>query len=295
MPQDCNKVSVIIPSYNYGSYVGDAVESALNQTFSPSEIIVVDDGSIDETPIVVKKFSDARVKYFWQENAGVSTARNRGISESSGDLIAFLDADDVWDPHKLEKQVEALRADTKLGLVHCGMLEVDIDTGETIKKHPEGMEGWIAHEIALWESRTIGSPSTVVVPRKVIEEVGGFDPQLTHGEDWEFFLRVARRFKIGFVPDSLVLYRTHTKNASMNVPIMEQSTLLAWRKAFSVDDETITPLRRRSYGNLHKVLAGSYLHYGDYKGFARNVLKSLWYRPSYIGYYLRLLFRGRKN
>ncbi len=129
----------------------------------------------------------------------------------------------------------------------------------------------------------------------MFEDVGGFDTRLKNGEDWEFCLRVARKYKIAFVREPLVDYRNHEANASKNIAEMERSTLIAWAKAFETDDARIRPLRRRSYGNLHKVLAGSYLHSGQYAGFVRNIVKSLWFRPAYLGYYLSLLTGLRKD
>jgi len=288
-------IDVIIPTYNYGKYVADAVNSALSQTYGAAEVIVVDDGSTDDTESVVEKFGN-KIRYIKQQNAGVAAARNRGFKESTSDYIAFLDADDVWIPTKLEKQMELFKRDSRLGLVHCGMREFDSETGETILMHTDGKEGWVAKDLALNEDTVINGPGgAILVKRSVIEDVGGFDERLRNGEDWEFCLRVAQKYKIGFVPEPLVDYRNHGSNVSKNIHEMERSTLIAWQKAFSTEDASIRALRRRSYGNLHKVLAGSHLHYGNYAGFARNVVKSIWYRPSYIGYYMTLLFKGGKN
>ncbi len=100
---------------------------------------MIDDGSTDDTEAVVRGFGE-RVKYIRQENAGVCAARNRGVAESSGDLIAFLDADDIWEPTKLEKQIAKFESDPEIGLVHCGMREFDSETGETLKVHLDGQE-----------------------------------------------------------------------------------------------------------------------------------------------------------
>lgn len=282
-------VSVVIPTHNYGRFIAEAVEGVLGQTHSVSEIVVVDDGSTDETETVVRRFGE-RVKYLRQENAGVCAARNRGVAESTGEFIAFLDADDRWYPEKLEKQLAKFRTDPEIGLVHCGIREFDSTTGETIAIHLEGGEGWVADRLALWEEPVIYGPGgSIMIRRPVIAEVGGFDTALRNGEDWEFCFRVARRYKVGFVRDVLVDYRNHGDNATKNVREMENSTLLAWGKVFSPANKDIGHLRNRSYGNLHKVLAGSYLQSGQYAGFIRNVAKSLWYRPSYIVYYLTLL------
>src|SRR5438105_9031136 len=175
------------------------------------------------------------------------------------------------------------------------MREFEDKTGATIKLHLEGGEGWVAEDIALWEKPVvIGPGGSIMVRRDVIEDVGGFDTRLTIGEDWEFCLRVAKKYKIGFVREPLVNYRNHGVNAHTDVAEMERSTLLAWAKAFDTSDKNLLRLRRRSYGNLYKVLSGSYLQSGQYVSFIRNLVKSLWFRPSYLGYYLRLL-AGRRS
>ena len=131
--------------------------------------------------------------------------------------------------------------------------------------------------------------------RDAFEGVGGFDTRLKNGEDWEFCFRVALKYKVGFVSAPLVNYRNHGANATKNIAEMERSTLIAWEKVFSTDDPSILARRHRSYGNLHKALAGSYLHNGQYAGFVRNLFKSIWYRPSLLGYFLTLPLRSDKN
>jgi glycosyltransferase involved in cell wall biosynthesis len=287
-------VSVVIPTYNYGQFIAEAIDSVLQQTCPVDEIIIVDDGSTDETRAVVEAFGD-RVRYIKQENAGVCAARNRGVAETSGEVIAFLDADDIWEANKVEKQLAAFVEDPEVALVHCGMREFDSRTGETLRLFLEGGEGWVAKEMAKWEKHIIGPSSTLMVKREVFDVVGNFDTQLKNGEDWEFCFRVAYKYKIGVVLAPLLNYRNHGINATKNVAEMERSTLIAWEKVFKTDDQSIRRLRRRSYGNLHKVLAGSYLHQGEMSGFFRNVLKSLWYRPTYIGFYLSRLARRKKR
>lgn len=286
-------ISVIIPTYNYGRFIGEAIDGVLSQTILAGEIIVVDDGSVDETAAEVLKFGD-KVRYIRQENAGVCSARNLGVANSTGEYIAFLDADDIWEPEKLEKQISKFAEDDDIGLVHCGMREFDSETGETVVMHLEGGEGWVSKDIALWEKPVIIGPGgTTIIRRKVFEDVGGFDIELKNGEDWEFCFRVSRKYKIGFVAEPLVNYRTHSNNATKNIPEMERSTLRAWAKVFNTDDLELRSLRRRSYGNLHKVLAGSFLKHYEYRGFIRNLMKSLWFRPSFLSYYISLLRHRR--
>lgn len=290
------KVSVIIPTYNYGRFITEAIESVLAQTFPIHEIIVVDDGSTDETEKNVRKFG-AKVRYFKQKNGGVCAARNNGVENSSGDFIAFLDADDEWLPEKIEKQIAKFGEDDKIGLVHCGMRYFNSETGETICLYIEGEEGWVAEELILLEKPVINaSGSAIMVSRKAFDDAGEFDTRLKNGEDWEFCFRVARKYKVGFVAEVMVNYRNHGVNAHLNIKEMERSMLIAWDKAFSTKDEKILRLRRRAFGNLHKVLAGCYLQSGQYFDFVKNLLKSLWFRPSYLGYYFTLpLHRQRKS
>ena len=124
-------VSVVIPTHNFGHFVAEAIGSVLNQTVAIAEIIVVDDGSTDDTHEVVGRFGQ-KVRYIVQANAGVCAARNRGVSLSRGSHIAFLDADDTWEPTKIEKQLVKFSEDAEIGLVHCGLREFDDATGETI-------------------------------------------------------------------------------------------------------------------------------------------------------------------
>lgn len=284
-------VSVVIPAYNYGRFIGNAIRSVLAQTRPPSEIIVVDDGSTDETAVVVGEFGD-EVKYIRQDNAGVCAARNRGVSESTGELLAFLDADDTWEPTNLEKQVARFESDDEIGLVHCAMREFDSETGATTRFYMEGAEDGVADNLLLWEGASIAGPGgAVTVSRKAFDRVGGFDTRMKVGEDWDFCYRVARLFKIGFVAEPLVNYRNHRAAAHRNVENMERGMSLFYEKAFATDDPEILKLRRRAYGNFHRVMAGSYLHSGRMGKFLSHAAKSIWMRPGNLEYFLRFPVR----
>jgi glycosyltransferase involved in cell wall biosynthesis len=278
-------VSVIIPTYNYGQFIVDAIRSVLDQTGPPSEIIVVDDGSTDETATVVAAFGD-RVIYIRQDNAGVCAARNRGVRESSSDLVAFMDADDTWEPTNLEKQLARFESDEEIGLVHCAVREFDGETGETIRFYLEGGEEGLADNLLLWEGPILVGPG-FMVSRKAFDQVGGFDTQIKVGEDWDFCYRVARLFKIAFVAEPLVNYRNHNAAAHRNVENMERGMLMFYEKAFATDDPEILKLRRRAYGNFHKVMAGSYFHSGRMGKFFSHTAKSIWMRPGNLEYFLR--------
>jgi len=289
-------VSVVIPTCNYGRFIVDAIDSVLDQTRLPSEIIVIDDGSTDETAALVGAFRD-RVRYIRQDNAGVCAARNRGVNESTSELIAFLDADDTWEPTNLEKQLTRFETDEEIGLVHCAMREFATETGETIQLHMDGGEEGVADNLLLWEGPMIVGPGgAVTVSRTAFDHVGGFDTRMKVGEDWDFCYRVARSFKIGFVAEPLVNYRNHSGAAHLNIENMERGMLLFYEKAFATDDPEILKLRRRAYGNFHKVMAGSYLHAGNLRKFLSHAAKSICMRPANLEYFLRFPTRrlGRR-
>lgn len=278
-------VSVVIPTYNYGRFIKDAISSVLDQTRSASEIVVVDDGSTDETAAVVAAFGKA-VRYIRQDNAGVCAARNRGVSESTGELIAFLDADDTIEPSNLEKQVARFESDDEIGLVHCAMREFADETGETIRVHMKGGEAHVADNLLLWDGPLIVAPGAVIVSRKAFDRVGGFDTRMKVSEDWDFCYRVARLFKVGFVAEPLLNYRSHNASAHHNLENMERGMLMFYEKAFATDDPEILKLRRRAYGNYHRIMAGSYLHSRRIGKFFWHAARSIWMRPANLEYFL---------
>lgn len=284
-------ISVIIPSYNYGRFIAEAIESVLAQTLLPDEIIVVDDGSTDDTEEILKRFGD-KITYIKQENAGVCAARNRGVTASSGEYIAFMDADDIWHPTKLEKQMAKFAEDPDIGLVHCGMREFESNTGEILGTHIEGGDADVAFALLLWEGKVIIGPGgTIILKREAFDSVGGFDADMKVGEDWDFCYRIARKYKVGFVPEVLVDYRSHSEAAHRNIYEMERGMGRFYEKAFETDNSDVLDLKRRAYGNYHKILAGSYFQAGQYGGFVRNAFKSVVKDPRNLGYFLKFPLR----
>jgi glycosyltransferase involved in cell wall biosynthesis len=261
-------VSVVIPTYNYARYLGEAIDSALGQTLPPLEVTVVDDGSTDDTPQVLAAYGD-RIRVLRQKNAGVAIARNSGIAAARGEYVAFLDADDVWLPRKLELQMPLF--DGSVGLVHCG-----VEFGATIQL--PRVDGDVANALLLLEPDVIHGPgSTVVVPKRVAEEIGGFDASLPASEDWDFIYRVATRYGAAGVPEPLVRYRKHGSGRHDDIAKMERGMLLAFEKAFASGHRD---LRSRAYARLYRILAASYLESGDLLSFARTGIRSVWLRAT---------------
>lgn len=284
-------VSVIIPNYNYAHYLGEAIDSVLKQTYSNLEVIVVDDGSTDGSRAVIESYGD-KITTVFQQNEGVSAARNRGVKASGGEYVAFLDADDSWMPEKVEKQVGRFQADNTLGLVHVGVIEVD-ENGSALRERLEGLEGDVANDLLMLKREGIlGGGSGLMVPRKVFDEVGGFDERLSTSADWDLFYQISSRHKVAFVPQLLVKYRIHNSNMHSNVAVMEHDMTAAFAKIFQ---GASTPLSRESYGGLYKTLAGSYFRAGEYGDFIRSAVKSVGYRPSNLGYFLNFPLRKIKS
>lgn len=275
-------VSVVIPTHNHARYLGEAIDSALAQTHSPLEVIVVDDGSTDETEEVLARYGN-RIRTLRQRNQGVSAARNAGIAAASGDYLAFLDSDDLWHPRKLERQLALFAADSSLGLVHCGV--VTFGSSAETRQALEGMEGWVGQEILLLDRTIIGPGSTLVVPRLVAEEVGAFDTRLMVSEDWDFSYRVASRYKVGYADETLVFYRQHDGGLHLDIPLLESSMLLALEKAFASTDPAVQSLRAHSYGRLHRILAGCYFQARRPLAFALHTVKSLRYDLGNLRYF----------
>ena len=197
------QVSVIIPTYNRGWTTGEAVDSVLAQDYRDFELIVVDDGSTDNTPQVLDAYRGA-IKVFRQENKGVSAARNRGISEASGRFIAFLDSDDLWLPQKLSRQVEFFN--TTPDALICQTEEVWIRSGVRVnpKKRHKKPSGMIFEpSLAL----CLVSPSAVMIRRSLLEIVGNFDEALPACEDYDLWLRISCRFPVYHIDTPLIIKR----------------------------------------------------------------------------------------
>ena len=170
------------------------------------------------------------------------------------------------------------------------MQEID-GQGNAVGLNLEGKEGWVADDMLLLKPVIIGPGGTIIVKREAFQAAGVFDERLEIYEDWEFCYRVARKFKIGFVPEVLLDYRVHGKNSHLNLKKMERSLLIAFEKAFDTKDESVSRLRRECYGNLYKILAGSSFRAGNYRMFTKYLIKSLRQKPGDIQYYLEFPVR----
>jgi len=198
------KVSVIIPTYNRGEKILASVESVLQQTYRELELLIVDDGSSDNTQEVVEAINDARIRYIrLDKNMGASAARNEGAKHALGDVISYNDSDDLWRPRKLELQMKYKEEHPEYSMVYCAYEMHTPDGNVTVPN--SGWNGEMEGDIFPWllVRNTIGTP-TMLMDRDCFLEVGGFDTSLKSLEDWEFAIRFAQKYKIGFIEEPLV-------------------------------------------------------------------------------------------
>jgi glycosyltransferase involved in cell wall biosynthesis len=226
-------VSIVIPTYNYARFVGHAIRSALGQTFADREVIVVDDGSTDDTRDVVGAFGDA-VRSIHQPNGGLSAARNTGIRAARGRYVAFQDSDDIWLPDKLAHQVPVLEARPEVGLVYCDSIFFDDATGADMDRQSDRFEPRSGRvlEALITRGNFIASP-TPLVRREVFEQAGLFDESLRSCEDWDMWIRAAARWEVAYVPVALTRYRVHGNSMSKNIPRMREAQLVVLRKTLA--------------------------------------------------------------
>ena len=216
-PIYCPKVSVIIPTYNRSHFIKDALESVLAQSYQDFELIIIDDGSTDNTSEILADYSD-RLQYIYQKNQGRSVARNLGVKKAKGHYIAFLDSDDLWLSNKLEKQIQFLETNSQISLVHCFTAVVDENRkhcDELTKFHKihhqrSFKRGYDYEDISL---ECIMFTSCIIVKRDIFLKLGGFDNNCEPLEDWDLYLRLAFKHKIAVVPEILSLYRHHNSQS----------------------------------------------------------------------------------
>lgn len=231
MQLDDELVSVVIPAYNAEAFIGRTLASALAQTHRKIEVIVVDDGSTDRTSEIVEAaaVNDERIRLFRRANYGVAEARNFGVSQARGSLIAPLDADDLWHPQKISRQVAVIQASQRIGLVYCWTVPIDENDFiiPPVKERRRVDLTNVVLEMAT-NGNFIDCSSNPLFRRSFFEDVGGYDPGLllvkAQGcEDWKLYLSLAGTCEFAVVPAYLVGYRRWTGSMSMNLAPMERS------------------------------------------------------------------------
>ncbi len=286
------KITVIIPTYNRERFLSRTVTSVLNQSFSDFELVVVDDGSTDNTKKIIEGFQkkDSRIKYIWQKNSGgPARPKNEGIKKAKGKYIAFLDSDDEWFPEKLEKQLSLITETKNVGIVRCNFWEISNGKKKKINIAKK-TENYFSK---ILEKCFIRSSSSVMVPSYVIKKIGFFDESFRLADDWDMWIRILKRYNFDFVEEPLFNYYVHSQNISGDI-----------NSVLSVKDNINIIKKYKKYYSINKTAKSSVLRYiGTYylirnsrsnakKYFLRAVKAAPFYYRNYIN--LAIFFLGNK-
>lgn len=265
------EISIVIPAYNAEKTILKTIKSVLEQTFQDFEIIVINDGSKDKTVEITESIQDKRINIFSYENRGLPTARNRGISRSNGEFIAFLDADDLWTKDKLEMQLTTLKQNPKAGLAYSWTCFMDVDQkGEAISFLPSpeyAFAGNVYQQLLIGDF--IHSGSNTLIRCQAIQAAGEFEPTLKSCEDWDYWLRIAARFNFVVVPKYQILYRRTPGAMSSKVEVMKEASLISIERAYNAAPKELQYLKKYTLTNFHRYCASLYLqHRNDNLGIA---------------------------
>jgi glycosyltransferase involved in cell wall biosynthesis len=230
----------------------ETLASVWQQTFTDFEVVIVDDGSSDDIQEWVSRIDDARIKLISQANQGASAARNNGIRAARGEYIAFLDADDLWMPTKLETHVDYLDKNPDAGLVYSWTAITDARGKPTGRVMTPTEEGDIFKKIL---ARNIVVCPSVMVRRCCFDKVGLFIDSLRFNEDWEMWIRIASQYDFAVIKEPLVYYRQHANNTSKKWQSMQEGYRFVIEKAFQSVPPELKYLKNHSYGNANLILA----------------------------------------
>ena len=281
------KVSVIIPAYNNADLTIKTVKSVLTQTYENIEIIVVDDGSTDDTKNKLKLFGDG-IHYIYKQNGGACSARNVGIKQATGEYIAPIDCDDIFYPEKIAKSVECLEKKSDYGFVYTDAYFINRDdnviSNHQISNRPAS--GWIAPRLIL---KNFICNSTVVIRKECFEEVGFFDETIFIPADWDMWLRVSEKYKVAYIDDKLTGYRLTDNYIASNMETAIKETVYVLNKAFVRNNRISRGLKKKCLSNVYFSYGLDYAVIQDFKKSRETLLRGVLNKP----YSLRgLLFLG---
>lgn len=277
-------VSVVIPAYNASRTIAETLESALAQTLADIEVIVVDDGSSDDTAEVIRRHEDPRVRLLQRPNGGVASARNAGIELARGDWLAFLDSDDIWLPHKLERQLELMSVHPGCQASEGSAYFVDDELKPLKLRRCVPVDDPLLSFLRF--QNLPNAASSWVVRRSLIEEIGPFNADLVILEDWEFSLRLARYAKPLCIEEPLTLYRVHPGNTSRNIDIHIEPGFRVLEEIFSDPTlpDDVRAHEREIYARFYTMLCGGMFRVGRWGACASWGLRALRTDPRMFAY-----------
>ncbi|CAC5346041.1 MULTISPECIES: glycosyltransferase [Planktothrix] len=245
-------ISVIIPVFNGEKTIYYTIESVLNQTFTDFELIIINDGSTDSTLDIISSINDSRIKFFSYPNGNQAVSRNRGMTHAKGKYIAFLDADDLWTPDKLEMQYQALQDHPEAAVAYSWTDYID-ESSQFLRCGSHKTVNGDAYPNLLVVN-ILENGSNPLIRRQALVEVGNFNPDFTPAEDWDMWLRLAKKYQFITIPRPQILYRQSSQSASANVLRLATASKKVVEQAFSKVPDSLKPLKKRSLANIYKYL-----------------------------------------
>jgi len=275
------EISVIIPAYNAENTIVETINSVLNQTFEDFELIIINDGSNDRTLDVIKKFKDNRISVHTFPNSGPSSARNKGLRLAKGNFISYVDADDLWSKDKLRSQFLALKIDPQADVAYSWTIFID-ENGKYI--HPLKSFDYIGDvygKIILLNF--VGSGSNLLIRRDSAIDAGYFDESLNFGEEWDYYIRLAKNSYFTLIKEYQIFYRQNSKSLSSSIEKFEEDSIRVIDKTYDNIPEDLRHLRNITLSNTMLYLAYIYLTrqpQGTWKSETVNkILKSVKINP----------------
>ncbi|NJR70691.1 MAG: glycosyltransferase [Synechococcales cyanobacterium CRU_2_2] len=279
------QVSVIIPAYNAATTLPATIASVLAQTFWDFELIIINDGSTDNTAQVAESIPDPRIRVLHFENGGLATARNRGIDAAQGALLSFLDADDLWTVDKLQDQVQALADSPEAAVAYSWTDYIDEQGTFLYAGGRQHYQGDVYP--ALFQQNFIESGSNLMVRASVLAQVGQFEAEtIAVSEDWDLWLRLARHHTFVLIPKPQIRYRVLPQSLSSNFRRQERDTLQVLRSALGRSPQRLQPHYRASLSHLYQYLTFRSLSVGQtrrqYLSGLRFYGMAVFYRPQLL-------------
>ncbi len=269
-------VSIIIPTHNRSKYLSEAIDSVLTQTCRDFEVIVVDDGSTDDTKKTVEAYiveHSGKFRYFYQENKGVCAARNKGIQEANGHYVAFLDSDDIWMPNKLEVYLKHFAQNSEVCFIESRMFVID-KNGRMIPNRlkPQGNPG---HDLKSFVEKGTCPTSTFMVKKEILKNIK-FDESLRKLTDTDFSLSIAKDYKVLNIDEIVSIYRDHDDNSFADKVVSYDSQVRFWQKVISkYGDKADLKFCQKKIARNTYLLAKAYCDKKNYRQCFQNICISL--------------------
>lgn len=282
------KVSVVIAAYNKAGLTVRTVESVLSQTYPNLEIIVVDDGSTDNTKQRLASYGK-KIKYVYKQNGGACSARNLGIKLSQGEYIGLLDCDDLYFPQKIDRSITYLRENPQFGFVYSAAYYIDQDDN-ILRKYADYKNpyiGWISQNLVV---RNFICNSTVVIRKSCFDKAGFFDQAIFTPADWDMWIRLSQNYQAGYIREALTKYRFTDSYILSNIKQAKREEMTVLTKTFFENNDFCRLVRRKAFSNIYRRAAVSYLLVGDFSRAKQELISALKINRFGWGALLLLLF-----